>query len=120
MDIQINDLPYDIYDSDRKIRYFTKNGKFFFKVNLYLTGMDLPFVENVTYFLHKSFPTPQRWVHRSLSNQHCILTMWAWGKFEVRTIVKDTKGNGFSYNHFLNFDSHFYDKGVEFVKVIRK
>lgn len=117
MDIQINDLPYDIYGNKKEIHYYRKEGKTFFKVHVFLTGLDLSFVHNVTYLVHKSFPTPKRYIEKSISNPNCTLSMWVWGKFEVKAVVEFLNGRRFTYNHFLNFDSKFKDDGVLFVKV---
>lgn len=116
MDIQIKDLPYDIYGHDKEVHYFDNDKHRLYKVNIYLIGLDLAFIDNVTYLLHKTFKNSEKRVFRTISNQHCKLSLWAWGKFEVKATVEDGKGRRFIYNHFLNFDKHFEDEGVKFIK----
>jgi transcription initiation factor IIF auxiliary subunit len=117
MDIEIKDSPFDIYNNDKEVHYYKKEGKTFFKVNVFLIGLDLAFVHNVTYIVHKSFPTPRRYIERSISNPNCILSMWVWGKFEVKAIVEFLNARRLTYNRFLNFDKHFKDEGVKFINV---
>lgn len=115
-DINICDsvLEPDTYSKD--ILYKQSGNKKLYRVWLYLDGKDLPYVENVTYILHSSFPNPQRIVRRTPSNHNCSLVIWTWGLFNVKgfTLFKDGSKNEFS--HQLTYSNSFNEKEVKFVQ----
>lgn len=119
MDIQINDVPYNAYGYDKDVHYFDKNGRRLYRVDLYLSGMDLPFVNNVTYHLHSTFNKGKINVKRTMYNPACKYTIWVWGKFRMPVIVEDNKGVKHTFIYYLTFDKHFNDEYVKFVKEVR-
>ena len=86
-----------------------------YKVWLYIEGPDLPFVDKVTYILHKTFRNPYREITRTPANPNCALEIWTWGLFTVKVIVVDKKGETTIINHRLSYDKYLRDKDVHLV-----
>lgn len=74
-----------------------------YKVWLFLSGNDLPYVENTTYELHKTFKNPFRRIERNLNNLDCRLTIWTWGIFEIKATILHKSGRTYSISHYLNY-----------------
>ena len=106
LNIWIADTPFDPKGRERVVYYRSKNERRYYKIFIFLTGPDVPFVKRVTYTLHP-FQVQHNSVQRSLSNPNCKLAVWVWGKFEVLASVEDKKGNIYKMSHYLNFDSYF-------------
>lgn len=113
LNVWIADTPFDPNGRERVVYYRPKNEKRYYKIFIYLTGPDMPFVKRVTYTLHPSFQVQHNSVQRSLSNPNCKLAVWVWGKFEVFASVEDKKGNIYKLSHYLHFDSYFNPKKFE-------
>ncbi len=90
------DAKFDIYMSkqDATVHY---------KVWLFLSGADLPFVDYVTYQLHESFVEPLRTISRTPSNADCRLVIWTWGIFQVNVTIYDKNGRVYVLTHQLNY-----------------
>ena len=112
-DVWVKDSPFDPDARDKIVQYKTKRNKTLYKVYIYLNGPGLPFIRRITYYLHPTFQVQHRSVKRSLSNPNCKLAIWVWGKFRVRAIVEDKKGNIYEISHYLDFDSYFDPKKFE-------
>jgi len=108
-DVEIKDQPFDPDSNDKSIYYFERkgDGRLLYKVFIYAVGQDLPFVNKITYHLHETFPNPVREVFRTDANPNCKLVTWAWGKFPMRVVVQDRKGNTYELTHFLLYDRYF-------------
>lgn len=102
-------------DVKRKVCVRRGGTKPAYKVWLYLAGNDVPYVENVIYTLHPTFPQPVRTVSRSLSNPHCQLIIWTWGLFEVRATVRDKRGGHYELTHQLTYGKQLHMPNVESV-----
>lgn len=106
-DVEINDQPFDPDSNDKSVYYYKRGEQYLYKVYIYLVGRDLPFVNKVTYYLHHTFPNPERSIFKTDGNPNCKLITWAWGKFNLRATVEDKKGNRYQINHFLQYDQYF-------------
>ena len=107
-DVEIKDQPFDPDSNDRSVYYYKRdNGRHMYKVFIYVIGRDVPFINRITYHLHHTFPNPVRNVNRTDGNPNCKLVTWAWGKFNLRAIVEDNKGNTYEITHFLQYDKYF-------------
>ena len=85
-----------------------------YKVWLYLEGKDVPFIESVTYSLHKTFSDRVRRVRRTAANPRCALVIWTWGIFDVEAKAKDTKGRLYDLEHRLTYDHELRKGGFEY------
>jgi len=99
----------------REVHVRTVQGTTFYKVWIYLDGNDLPFVESVTYVLHRTFPEPYQTVRRTLSNPNCQLVIWTWGVFPIKAIVKDKTGHSREIEHNLSYDRQLREDGIRYV-----
>ena len=88
-----------------------KDKKTYHKVWLYLEGIDLPYIESVTYTLHESFREPNQTVRRTSSNRNCKFVIWTWGLFTVRATIVDKKGFTYKVTHELRYDKELFPKG---------
>lgn len=85
-----------------------------YKVWLYVDGPDLPYVQNVIYTLHHTFPDPVRSVPRSASNPYCALAIWTWGLFDVVAQVEDKSGGLHMLEHTMRYDQDLKRSGVHY------
>ncbi len=105
-DIEIADRPYDPGARQKVAARRSRGDTVLYRVYIFLTGRDLPFVQQVTYHLHPTVtPSVQR-VARSIVPD-CRLVMWLWGTFEVWAEIEDTKGRRYRRQHLLEFDQFF-------------
>ena len=106
-DIRVEDSLFDPDSTDRtQVRVRKESGnQDRYKVYLFLDGYDLELVAGVTYYLHESFKTPERYVNRTSANPHCKLVLWTWGVFDVRAAIRDVKGNTLERSHYLSYDN---------------
>lgn len=74
-----------------------------YKVWIFLSGNDLPYVDNTTYQLHSTFTNPLRRVERNLNNLDCRLTIWTWGIFEIKATIQHKTGRTYGITHYLNY-----------------
>lgn len=113
LDIAIKDTLFDpIMDTNTVSYYKDSEGKFRYKVWLYVDGPKLFYVDYVIYKLHSSFINPERKVFRDLSNTRCALQIWTWGTFNVQAIVYLKTGDIITLNHYLNYDNQLKAKGA--------
>ena len=75
-----------------------------YKVTIRLEGVDLPYVEAVTYRLHRTFKERTRRVDRRILNPDCALTIWTWGLFVVRVVIHLKSGHQIPVDHELHYD----------------
>lgn len=107
LNIQVRDSVFDpaIPPLPRPKVYVRKSGNnTLYKVWLYLSGYDLPYVQSATYILHPTFSDPIRVVRRNLNNPDCQLIIWTWGTFEIKVKIEDKSGRYYEVVHRLNFD----------------
>ena len=116
-DIKICDSVIEPETDSKDIYYKESGSRKLYKVWIYLDGKDLPYVENVTYFLHSSFPNPKQTVRRTSSNPNCSLVIWTWGLFTIKgtTLFKDSSTDELS--HSLTYNNSFNDEGKKKKKV---
>jgi transcription initiation factor IIF auxiliary subunit len=88
-----------------------------YRVSLYLEGADLPYVREVVYHLHHTFPQPRRTVRRSSANPNCELIIWTWGVFEIRVQVKMKNGDELWLRQRLTYDRQLSRKDIRLVEV---
>jgi len=81
-----------------------KSGRTSYRVTVELVGDDIPFVESVTYVLHRTFKNNIKKVNRTLSNQNCSLSFYAWGTFTIYAEVETVSGEVIRISHNLRFD----------------
>lgn len=106
LDIEVRDTVFDpaLPRSSANVHWDKENGRTIFEVYIYLSGYDVPYIESVTYTLHKTFKQPYRVVRRTPSNPNCKLTIWTWGLFVVKATIVDAKGFTFTLEHELTYD----------------
>ena len=102
-------------NTPRKVHVREQPGSSLYKVWLYLTGYDLPYIQQATYILHPTFPEPIRKVPRNLSNPNCQLVIWTWGLFEVKVTIEDKSNRTFELKHQLTYDKELTLPGIEYV-----
>lgn len=117
LDIQIRDSIFDpsgtSTDAVKKIaRKLESGGKTHYKVWIYASGNDLPYVDYIEYILHPTFRERVHKIKRSPSNPNCQFIIWTWGLFEVQARVVDKLGKQFKIVHALSYDDQFEDAKV--------
>jgi hypothetical protein len=114
--VDVRDSPFDPDNPVRVIQVRNPDAdRPLYKVYLYLDGPGLPFVESVTYRLHRTFERPSRAVRRSVANPRCKLAIWTWGLFEVQATIQDKMGRTVMRSHVLEYPRHFSEKDVKFL-----
>jgi transcription initiation factor IIF auxiliary subunit len=115
--LKIKDTVFDpaLCESERKVYVRRSGNRPLYKVWLLIEGETLPYIESVTYKLHRTFSNPIRKVRRTPSNPECKLVIWTWGLFEVKAIIKDKNGESHRLTHSLQYDKQLQLEGVEFV-----
>lgn len=117
MDLAVKDSVFDpsldpnISDLTVTVRQAKKP---LYKVWIYLEGKDLPFIESVTYTLHKTFADPVRTVRRTSANPMCELVIWTWGLFEVAARVIDRQGQAYDFSHSLTYGNELRQGGLKY------
>jgi YEATS family len=91
------------------------DGRSLYKVWLYLSGYDLPYVQNVFYQLHPTFSDRVRRVRRSVSNPNCQLVIWTWGLFKVKVTIEDKSNRRYEVEHDLSYDKELRQEGIQYV-----
>jgi len=117
LDIRVRDTVFEPDSSSKKVYYKKTENKALYKVWLFLDGDDLPYVMNVTYKLHETFPNPVQTVRRALSNPNCQLVIWTWGLFRVKVLIEEKSGVIREFDYALQYDKELRQKDVEFVEV---
>lgn len=124
LNVEIRDTVFDpsIYGTDpvssdtpstpRIVYVRQKGSKPTYKVWLYLSGNDVPYVESVSYALHPTFAEPKRTIRRTLSNPNCQLVIWTWGIFEVKAAIKTKNGKLHLLRHQLTYGRQLEQPGV--------
>jgi transcription initiation factor IIF auxiliary subunit len=103
---------------DQKAQVRRQKGKKpLYRVFLYLEGSDLPYVSQVTYYLHSTFSDPVRTISRTVANPRCKLEIWTWGLFRVRAVVVDKKGQSYTMYHDLSYDQAFDSGQITFAEI---
>ena len=118
LDLKIVDSVLDPEGSEHVARYrkLHEGGRFHYRVLVFLTGKDLPFVEKVSYELHPTFKRRVRTVERSPSNPRCKLMIWTWGLFRIHATVRTLDGRSVELEHDLEYDRAFNETSIEFIK----
>lgn len=78
-------------------------GKKYYKVWLYLEGHDLPYLDRVTYTLHRSYTPPTLTLRRTPSNLRCKVAILASGVFKVKATLWDKRGFSRLVTHELSY-----------------
>ena len=109
--LRIVDTLFDPDGGEKIICYRQMRGQSapLYKVWLSLEGPSMPFVNQVTYTLHPTFPDPERRVARTVSNPNCQMVIWAWGVFTVQAVVEDKQGRLIRLEHYLTFNQQITD-----------
>lgn len=94
----------EVVDKDNKVKYFQSGGKYLFRNRIYAKGGDIDKVEEITYIVHPSFPSPVRRVRNRESDFELII--WAWGEFTIKIIITTKDGE----EDYRDFDFRFGDK----------
>jgi len=119
LQIEMKSSLFDPHSSDRRVLVRRasegREGRPLYRVFLYLEGRDLPFVENVTYFLHPTFPDHVRIVPRTPGNPVCKLEIWTWGFFDIKATVVDKTGARQLLSHYLEYKEEISEGVVSFV-----
>lgn len=120
LNVEVKDTVFDPdlpRSSRKKVQIRQEKGTRYYKVWLYLDGVDLPYVESVTYTLHETFRNPNRTVRRTPSNPNCQLVIWTWGVFVVKARILDKRDLTYELSHRLEYaqqlpsDEDLYDYG---------
>lgn len=93
-----------------------KEDKTYYKVHLYIDGMDLAFVKRVKYILHKSFRNPVRIIERRPDNPHCKLILWTWGLFEIKVEIEDINGQKTELEHYLSYGKEINEGNIKWTQ----
>ena len=108
LNIEVRDSVFDPNvprTSESKVHVRKSNdGVLKYKIWVYLDGNDLPYIESVTYTLHKTFRNPNRTVNRTLVNPNCQLVFWTWGLFTIKATILDKKGFSYEVTYKLSYD----------------
>jgi len=80
-----------------------QDGRFEYRVFLYLTGRQVYLVDSVVYSLHPDMRPNAVRVNRTADNPNCKLTLWLWGTFEVTARVQLKTGEAMELQHYLSF-----------------
>jgi transcription initiation factor IIF auxiliary subunit len=113
LNLRVVDTVFDPSKSDRKV-YVKKSGEYtLYKVWLFLEGVDLPFVNYVTYRLHSSFRNPNRTIYRTAANPNCQLIIWTWGLFTINVEVVDKTGVHYVFDHRMGYDRELQNVPAE-------
>lgn len=80
-----------------------------YRVYIYVSGKNVPYISDVTYHLHETFKNNVITVKRTIENPNCVLSIWTWGLFEVKAVVKDKQGHMKTYLHQLAWDKELTD-----------
>ena len=112
LDVEIVDTPFDPDAQERVVQVrTTTDGQQLYRVFIYLTGRDLPFVRSVTYQLPSAIADPPvRTVVRSPAARDCRIDLWVRGSFEIRAVVEDLKDGTHELEHLLQFGQYFDEK----------
>ncbi len=109
-DIKVEDSLFDPNEkksSEELVAYYKKyqsrSKKTYYKVFLYVSGKDLPFIKKVSYKLHKTFRNPVKTVERKPDNPNCSLVLWTWGLFNINIEVEDINGGITHMKHYLSY-----------------
>jgi hypothetical protein len=121
-DVQVIDTCFDPNQppsagTKPKVYFKVMGGKPLYKVWLYLTGRDLPYVESVTYKLHPELYPPERTVRRELTNPNCQYIVWTPGFFPIHTIIRDKSGRVYEANHEMMYGKELDPKLAKFERV---
>lgn len=92
-----------------------KSDKPLYKVTIFLDGNDLPYVESVEYELHPSFKKRFNKIERTLNNATCTFTIWTWGIFEVKAVIKAKDGSKFNLSHQLTYGDEIANSDYKIV-----
>jgi hypothetical protein len=106
LNLEVKDSLFDPNQrsSQAKVRVRNKDGKKYCQVFIYLEGSDLPYVEQVSYVLHKDSVPPVQTVVRTLSNPNCALAFWTFGAFVAKATIVDKKGFSYLASHPLSYE----------------
>src|SRR5258708_21182131 len=118
LNIEVKDTVFDpdqAKTGPQSVHVRMQEGKPLYKVWLYLSGLDLPYVQSVTYTLHSTFRNPIRKVKRGLSNQNCELVIWTWSLFEVKAIIEDKSNRRYEINHYLSYDKELKRPNIKYI-----
>ncbi len=116
--------PYEPFSEGEKKKAYYKEAinaegrkTIWYKVWIYLDGQDLPFVKDVTYKLHPTFPNPMRNIECTPDNPKAAFFIWTWGIFTVEAEITDLKGRNMHTSHYLTYNSHLRDENIEWIKI---
>ena len=123
--LEIKDILLDLEESnDSKTVYYknsTRSQKKLYKVKIYIDGLDLPYIKQVTYKLHSTFGKNRvNIIKRTPSNLKCGLTIWTWGIFTVNAEIEDLKGRIIQLEHRLTFGNQLQNDEVKIRNIIHK
>ena len=115
LDIKIIDSLFDPDTSERVVSVEKKSAsRPLYKVFVYLQGLDVPYVDNVTYTLHPTFKRPVIRVDRTISNPSCKLTIWTWGLFTIRASIATSQGTILNSEHSLTYDRDLQSPDIKY------
>src|SRR5262245_46424336 len=107
-----------LFDPDRPDDKFVQvrrsGGTSLYRVFLYLDGLDVPFVNRVTYKLHETFSPRERTVTRSPSTTRCKIDIWTWGVFTVVAVIEDKQGRTFTMSHYLEYAAQLSEANLQY------
>ena len=115
LNIVVRDSLFDPDRPDDKVVQVRRSGgKSLYRVFLYLDGLDLPFVNRVTYKLHETFSPRERTVARSPSIPRCKIDIWTWGVFTVVAVIEDRQGRTFTMSHYLEYAAQLSEANLQY------
>jgi hypothetical protein len=107
LELEVQDTPFDPSARERIVLTRAVDGQTLYRVFVYLTGRDLPFVKRATYSLHPSVSGTPQAVARTPANPDCRLILWLWGTFPLSVVVEDLKDGTHELQYKLQFDRYF-------------
>ena len=121
LNLEVKDSVFDPSQqlSEAKVHVREKDDKKYCQVWIYLEGVDLPYVDQVTYVLHEDMKPPVQTVNRTPTNPNCAVAIWTPGPFLVKARILDKKGFSYLVDHSLTYEKQLptdpqkydYDEG---------
>src|SRR5687767_3054571 len=115
-DILIRDSLFSPYSGGNEAYYYKQpDGKFMYKVWIYLDGKDTFQVDSVIYRLHPTFREPVKKINRTPANPNCSLAIWTWGIFDLEVQILLKSGEKILVRHPMTYGHQIAKGNIKFI-----